>query len=50
MEPAAPDVHMYALEKEVDAEAAFAVEGSADQRTKMVLAISLQRHGEALPG
>ena len=34
----------------MDAEAAFAVAGSAEQRTKMVLAISLQRHGEALPG
>ena len=38
---------MSALEKEV---AAIALEGSADQRTKMVLARSLQRHGEVLPG
>ena len=30
--------------------ATFALEGPAEQRTKMVLARSLQRHGEALPG
>ena len=42
--------NIYAWEKEVDAEAAFALEGSADQCTKMALARSLQRHGEVLPG
>ena len=50
LEPAALDVHMCSLEKEVDAEAAFDLEGSADQRTHMVLARSLQRHGDVLPG
>ena len=49
LERAALDVHMYALDNEVDAEAAFDWEGPADHRTKRVLAKSLQRHGELLP-
>ena len=40
---------MYPLGPEQNAEAAFAQEAHADQRTKMVLARTLQRHGELLP-
>ena len=46
LEPAAPEVHMYTLGDEVNAEAAFALEVSVDLRTKMVLARSLQRNRE----
>ena len=50
VEPAAPEVHMYSLGPEQNAEAAFALEATADQRTKMVLARALQRKSELLPG
>ena len=40
---------MYPLGPEQNAEAAFAQEAHADQMTKMVLAGTLQRHGELLP-
>ncbi len=40
---------MYTLEKKVDAEAAFVVEGPADHRTTMVIAKPLQRQRELLP-
>ena len=50
LEPHAPDVHMFSLEPELNAEAAFALESPAEHRTKMVLARALQRHHELLPG
>ena len=50
LEPHAPDVHMFSLEPDVNAEAAFALESPAEHRTKMVLARALQRHHELLPG
>ena len=45
VEPAAPDVHMYALGSETHAESALVFEATADQRTKMMLARPLQRTG-----
>ena len=39
MEPAALDVHMYSLDQELDAEAAFALEGLADHLTLFVLCV-----------
>ena len=48
LEPAAPDVHVFTLEGEVDAEVALARELPADHRTKMVLARCLQRNNELL--
>ena len=45
VEPAAPDVHMYALVSEAPAESALVFEATADQRTNMMLARLLQRTG-----
>ena len=50
LETAAEGVHMYSLEDEVDAEAAFASEVNREHRTKMVLARALQRNEELLDG
>ena len=49
LEPAGPEVHVYHLDGEVNAETALALELSAEQRTKMVLARALQRHGDLKP-
>ena len=46
LEPADPEVHVYHLDGEVNAETALALELSAEHRTKMVLARALQRHGD----
>ena len=43
-EHAAPEVHMYTLHDEVDAETAHCMSLNAAQRTKMVLARALQRN------
>jgi hypothetical protein len=48
MEPAAPEVHVFHLDGEVNAETALALELSVEHRTKMVLARCLQRHDELL--
>ena len=45
VEPNAPDLHMYRLDNEVDAEEALLLSLPDEQRTKMVLARILQRHG-----
>ena len=47
VEPEAPQVHLYSLGGEVNAEVAFAVDLEPAQRTKMVLSRCIQRH-EAL--
>jgi hypothetical protein len=49
LEPAGPEVHVYHLDGEVNAETALALELSAEHRTKMVLARALQRHGDLNP-
>ena len=49
LEPAGPEVHVYHLDGEVNAETALALELSAEHRTKMVLARALQRHGDLKP-
>ena len=49
LEPAAAEVHMYTLDHQVNAEAAFSMELSVDHRTKMVLARSLLRNDELNP-
>ena len=45
-EPAGPEVHVFSLSEERHAEAALALEVPAADRTKMILARSLQRHEE----
>ena len=45
-----PEVHVYSLSDEVDAEEALATGLAPDTRTKMVLARSLQRAGALLAG
>ena len=47
LELAAPEVHVHHLDGEVNAETALALELSAEQRTKMVLARALQRGPQA---
>ena len=49
LEVAAPEVHVYSLEEQGNAEAAMALELTSDHRTKMVLARSLQRNDELNP-
>jgi len=49
LEPAAPEVHMYHLDGEVNAETALALELSAEHRAKMVLARALERHADLKP-
>ena len=49
LEVAAPEVHVFSLEEQVNAEAAYALELPPDQRTKMVLARSLQQNHELNP-
>ena len=46
----APEVHTYRLSGEVLAEAAMTAEQKEGQRTKMMLARTLQRHGALMPG
>ena len=46
LETEAAEVHMYSLHEEVLAEEASALEGPAEQMTKMMLAMYLQRHGD----
>ena len=46
LETEAAEVHMYSLHEEVLAEEASALEGPAEQMTKMMLARYLQRHGD----
>ena len=48
VEPAAAGVHVFSLQDEGNAEAAFAAEVPADQRTRMILARALQRNEELL--
>ena len=49
-QPEGEGVHMYSLSDEDCAEAALALETSPDQRTKMVHARCLQRHGALRAG
>ena len=49
LEPAAPEVHMYHLDGEVNAETALALELSAEHRAKLVLARALERHAGLKP-
>ena len=48
VEPAAPDVHMYALGSETQAESALVFEAIADQRTNLMLTRLRQRTGDLL--
>jgi len=48
-EPAAPEAHVFSLSEEQHAETALALEVPAGDRTKMILARSLQRHDELGP-
>ena len=48
VEPAAAGVHVFSLQDEGNAEAAFAAEVPAHQRTRMILARALQRNEELL--
>ena len=48
-EPAASELHVFALENNVHAETAFVHEVPASQRTKMMLARWLQNNEEFLP-
>ena len=50
VDPEAPDVHVYQLEDQVDAEVAMVSAVPADQRTKMMLARALHRNDELLAG
>ena len=50
VESGAAEVHIYSVFNEVQAEAAFAAETSHSQRTKMILARALQRHGATEDG
>ena len=50
VEPEDPDVHVYQLEDQVDAEVAMVSAVPADQRTKMMLARALHRNDELLAG
>mgnify|MGYP001234800788 CR=1 FL=1 len=49
VEPAAPGAHVYTLGMGMNAEAAFAIEASPENRTNIVLAKALQRQGELGP-
>ena len=49
LETGAPEVHMYSLDIGVPAEAAMAMEVSAEHRTKMMLARALERSGGLIP-
>ena len=48
VEPEAPDVHVYHLEDQVDAEMSLVSAVPADQRTKMMMARALHRNDELL--
>ena len=50
VEPDAPDVHVYCLDDECDAEVALLAETPAEKRTKMMLARALARSEELLDG
>ena len=50
VEPEAPDVHVYTLEDEDNAEVALVSETPAERRTKMMLARALDRNEELLDG
>ena len=50
LDPNAPDLHMYRLDNEVDAEEALLLSLPGEQRTKMMLARHMQRHELLDPG
>ena len=50
IEPVAPEPHMFHLSDENNAEAALALEVRQEDRTKMILAKCLERHGDLLAG